>query len=157
MKSLLDDSSLLNSTEKIPHGHYNDESMKRTVVPNRNMIMLSIAGGYAVNIEADYLAVGVHKGDYTIYPDCRERFIKDFEKGIRSGNYHKLYLYAPYLSYVKKDIIKEGIRMGVEYEKDTWSCYEGGAEPCGECGSCVERKEAFKSIYKEDFILGRTK
>ncbi len=69
-------SDLLNSGGDIPEGHYEDPSMKKTVVPFRNGIMLSIAAGYAESIGAQAIVLGNHFGDHAIYPDCREDFSK---------------------------------------------------------------------------------
>lgn len=71
---LLKGSSLTDSEVDVPEGHYAEESMKATVVPNRNMIMLSVAIGYAISLKAQFVAYGAHAGDHTIYPDCRPEF-----------------------------------------------------------------------------------
>ena len=134
-------SALTTRGANIPHGHYEDDSMKVTVVPNRNMIMLSIAGGYAVSIGADILAYAAHAGDHTIYPDCRPEFVADFQKTLISGNYQAPKVFAPYINMSKKRIYEMGVMLKVPYE-DTWSCYEGGQDPCGECGTCRERQFA---------------
>lgn len=142
VNQLLQGSALTSPEVEVPKGHYADETMKSTVVPNRNMIMLAIAGGYAVAEEAHFLAIAVHGGDHAIYPDCRPEFVAAFEKALLAGNYHQVQMYAPYLHATKADIVREGKKLGIDYEADTWSCYEGGDEPCGACGTCVERLEA---------------
>ena len=73
-------SQLTSSRHQIPEGLYDQESMKATVVPNRNMIMLSIAVGYAISLKYDTVYYGAHKGDHTIYPDCRPQFYKAISK-----------------------------------------------------------------------------
>jgi 7-cyano-7-deazaguanine synthase len=135
-------SALTTKGREVPEGHYEAPSMKQTVVPNRNMIMLSVAAGVAISIGADTLATAVHAGDHAIYPDCRPEFILAVEQAIRAGNYKKLRVYAPYLRKTKRQIAREGLKMGIDYDKETWSCYKGGAKPCGKCGTCVERLEA---------------
>ncbi len=142
VSGLLQGNALTSGSVAVPHGHYQDESMRVTVVPNRNMIMMAIAGGYAVARGCDRLAVAVHAGDHAVYPDCRPEFIRNFEAALRSGNYEPVAVYAPFTGWTKTDIVRLGLKLGIDYERDTWSCYEGGAEPCGRCGTCVERAEA---------------
>jgi 7-cyano-7-deazaguanine synthase len=136
------DQSALTGKIKVPHGHYESENMKSTVVPNRNMILLSIAIGRAVNIGAGEVAIGVHAGDHAIYPDCRPAFVDVMDIAGRISNYKPVVVSAPYINKSKADIIAEGIKLGVDYSL-TWTCYEGKLRPCGKCGSCVERAEAF--------------
>jgi len=142
LKELLHGSALTTPEVEVPAGHYTDATMKATVVPNRNMIFLSIAGGYAVAEKADMLAIAVHAGDHPIYPDCRPQFIEAFAKALNLGNYHQVKVYAPYLNKTKAEIVQEGLKLGIDYEKETWSCYVGADQPCGKCGTCVEREEA---------------
>ena len=142
VSGLLQGNALTSGSVAVPHGHYQDESMRVTVVPNRNMIMMAIAGGYAIARGCDRLAVAVHAGDHAVYPDCRPEFIRDFEAALSSGNYEPVAVYAPFTGWTKIDIVRLGLKLGIDYERDTWSCYEGGAEPCGRCGTCVERAEA---------------
>lgn len=140
--SLLEGSALTTDGVAVPYGHYEDESMRLTVVPNRNMILLAIAGGLAVARGCDRLAIAVHSGDHAVYPDCRPQFIADFAAALGSGNYEQVTVYAPFVDWSKTDIVRLGLKLGIDYERDTWSCYEGKAEPCGRCGTCVEREEA---------------
>jgi 7-cyano-7-deazaguanine synthase len=119
-------SSLVGGSE-VPEGHYAEENMKATVVPNRNMIMLSIAGAIAVARGARTVMTGVHAGDHFIYPDCRPAF----EASIST----------PYLMCTKADIAYRALELGVPLHQ-TWSCYRGGDIHCGRCGTCVERLEA---------------
>lgn len=136
------DGSALTGKIKVPYGHYASKNMKKTVVPNRNMIMASIAIGWAVNIGADMIALGVHAGDHAIYPDCRGEFISKLHALAQVANYKPVFVYAPFLKLIKGAIVKQGLELGVDYSL-TWTCYEGGKRPCGKCGSCVERAEAF--------------
>lgn len=133
--------SSLTSEQSVPEGHYSHESMIQTVVPNRNMIMLSIAAGFCISQGIETLAIGVHSGDHAIYPDCRPDFISLFEKTVNSGNYGKIKLYTPFINLDKGDIAIIGKDLGVDYS-NTWTCYKGLDEPCGKCGACVERAEA---------------
>ncbi len=128
----------------VPDGHYEQDNMKLTVVPNRNAIMLSIAYGIASARGADAVATAVHGGDHFIYPDCRPEFIKSFEK---MQNYaleglSEIKLYTPFINEPKSKIAEQSAKYDVPVE-DTWSCYKGGSLHCGRCGTCVERREAF--------------
>lgn len=135
-------SDLLESGGEIPKGHYEEESMKRTVVPFRNGIMLSIAAGYAESLGAQGLIIAAHAGDHAIYPDCREDFMKLMGMAMQIGTYEHIELIRPFIAMTKAQICKRGEELGIDYEK-TWSCYVGGKFHCGECGTCVERREAF--------------
>ncbi|MHB1362216.1 MAG: 7-cyano-7-deazaguanine synthase QueC [Thermoleophilia bacterium] len=146
---LFDGNALTSAGIDIPEGHYEDNSMRLTVVPNRNMIMMAIAAGFAISRGCDRLAVAVHAGDHAIYPDCRPDFIELFEKTMKSGNYEPVSLYAPFLSWTKTEIARLGQELGINYDEETWSCYQGGAEPCGKCGTCVERAEALAAASKQ--------
>ncbi|MBV9468133.1 MAG: 7-cyano-7-deazaguanine synthase QueC [Abitibacteriaceae bacterium] len=138
--------SALTDDIAIPHGHYTAPSMAVTVVPNRNAIMLSIAYGVAVAENAEVVATGVHAGDHPIYPDCRLAFIDSFNMmqrvAVEGYGNPNLRLHAPFVQIGKHDIVAIGARLGVPFE-DTWSCYEGGDVHCGQCGTCVERRESF--------------
>lgn len=146
IKPLLKGSALTDDVD-VPHGHYAEETMRATVVPNRNAIMLSIAWGLAAANGAAVLGCGVHAGDHYIYPDCRPDFVAELNKALRLGTEgHRaddLKIVAPYIDKTKTDIAAIGGELGVPYEK-TWTCYEGGEIHCGKCGSCTERKEAFR-------------
>jgi len=144
MQSLMSNSSLMaNSDEAIPEGHYEAANMKSTVVPNRNMILISLAIGYAVNEEAQEVWYGAHSGDHMIYPDCRPEFVEAMAKASLLANFDPVKVVAPYLNDDKISILKDGLAMGLDYGK-TWTCYNGREKACGKCGSCVERLEAFQ-------------
>ena len=135
-------SDLLQSGGTIPDGHYQELTMKQTVVPFRNGIMLSIAGGYAESIEANGLVIAAHSGDHAIYPDCREDFMKSMADAIRLGTYAAVEILRPFIHNTKAEIARRGHELGVDFAQ-TWSCYKGGDIHCGTCGTCVERREAF--------------
>lgn len=147
LASVLTGSALTDMTIDVPDGHYRDESMRATVVPNRNAIFLSVATGLAVAIGADTVAIAVHAGDHPIYPDCRPAFITAFEQQARLANegfsHPDLRIEAPFLASTKVDIVRLGAELGVDLAA-TWSCYRGGDRHCGTCGTCVERREAFR-------------
>ncbi|MFT6194221.1 MAG: 7-cyano-7-deazaguanine synthase [Cognaticolwellia sp.] len=141
INQLLAGSSLTDDID-IPEGHYEAESMKSTVVPNRNMILLSLAVGYAVSVEAAQVYYGAHSGDHAIYPDCRPEFVMKMNEVCQIANYQAIEIFSPYLANSKSDILTDGLKMGLRYD-DTWTCYNGRAQACGKCGACQERLEAF--------------
>ena len=138
-------SDLLQSGGDIPDGHYEDESMKKTVVPFRNGIMLSIAAGVAESIGSDKIMISNHAGDHAIYPDCREEFIQTMSHAISLGTYNHCKILAPFTNFSKREIALIGKEIGVPFE-DTYSCYNGHEIHCGTCGTCTERKEALKGF-----------
>ncbi len=142
-KSLAGESALTNPDVPVPEGHYAEETMKATIVPNRNMILTSIAVGYAIANGYDTVAYAAHAGDHDIYPDCRKSFIGQLSRAIELCDWNPPALYTPFASIDKTDICAIGHLLGVQYSM-TWTCYKGGQEPCGVCGACVERAEAFK-------------
>lgn len=143
--------SALTDNIDVPDGHYAEETMKITVVPNRNAIMLAIAFGVAAANKDDAVATAVHGGDHFIYPDCRPAFTEAFEvmqKAALDG-YADVSLYTPFVHRSKADIVTEGAKHNTPFA-DTWSCYKGGAHHCGRCGTCVERREAFHLAGVQD-------
>ena len=135
-------SALTRDDWAVPDGNYSDENMKQTVVPNRNMVMLSIATSYAITKGATELFYGAHAGDHAIYPDCREVFVDKMKEAIKVSDWSEINLHAPYLNVDKGDIASIGKDLNVDYSL-TWTCYKGNEKPCGVCGSCQERLEAF--------------
>ena len=145
-------SALLKGDEAIPEGHYEDEVMKKTVVPFRNGIMLSIACGYAESIGAEGVVIAAHSGDHAIYPDCRTDFMQAMASAMRLGTYADIELLAPFVDIDKAAIAKIGASLGVDFSK-TWSCYKGLDKHCGKCGTCIERREAFELAGLEDVTV----
>lgn len=141
INQLLAGSSLTDNID-IPEGHYAADNMKSTVVPNRNMILLSLAVGYAVSLGASQVYYGAHSGDHFIYPDCRPEFVQKMHDVCQIANYEPVDIVSPYLSQTKIEILADGLAMGLDYSK-TWTCYNGREKACGKCGSCQERLEAF--------------
>lgn len=135
-------SSLLASGGAIPDGHYEEATMKQTVVPFRNGIMLAIAAGVAESAGADGVVIAAHSGDHAIYPDCREPFMQAMAEAIRLGTYAGVRVLRPFIAMNKGEIAARGAKLGVDFAQ-TWSCYKGGDSHCGRCGTCVERREAF--------------
>ena len=136
-------SDLLKSGDDIPEGHYEEPSMKRTVVPFRNGIMLAVAGGYAESVGAEALVIAAHSGDHAIYPDCREPFMEAMATALREGTYAGIEILRPFIDWKKSDIVTRANLMNIDFTR-TWSCYKGEDLHCGRCGTCVERIEAFR-------------
>ena len=140
---ILGGSSLTDKSIILPEGHYAEESMKSTVVPNRNMILLALAGGHALSLGFDTIAYAAHAGDHTIYPDCRPEFADAMDKALELADWKDLNLHRPYVEMTKSDLVSLGDQLHAPLHL-TWSCYAGGEIHCGKCGTCVERKEAFE-------------
>jgi 7-cyano-7-deazaguanine synthase len=141
--------SALTGKGKVPHGHYAEDTMKETVVPNRNMILLSIATARAVQTKAHAVVYGPHAGDHAIYPDCRKQFVDAMAESLALCDYEPIGLLTPFLDMTKADIVTLGVELGVPFDI-TWTCYEGGRIHCGKCGTCVERREAFETAGVPD-------
>ncbi len=122
-----------------------------TYVPARNTIMLAIALGYAEVLGAREIFTGVNAVDFSGYPDCRPAFIAEFEKlanvatkaGIQGG---ALRIRAPLIAMSKADIVREGVRLGVDFA-GTVSCYQADSDgrACGDCDACVLRRKGFET------------
>ena len=130
-----------------------------TYVPARNTIFLSFALAYAETIESQNIFIGVNALDYSGYPDCRPEYIKSFEKmsnlGTKAGveGKSKIKIHTPLIDLSKKEIIQEGIKLGVDYSK-THSCYDPDENgiACGLCDACILRREGFKKANIKDPI-----
>ena len=144
-------SALTRSSFEVPQGHYADENMKQTIVPNRNMVLLSLAISYAIGIKAKKVFYGAHTGDHTIYPDCRAEFFAAMQKAAKLCDWQQIDIEAPYLNLDKGDIAIKGKKLDVDYSL-TWTCYEGKNKACGKCGACMERLEAFEKAKIKDPI-----
>jgi 7-cyano-7-deazaguanine synthase len=146
-------SSLLQTGEAIPEGHYNDENMRRTVVPGRNLIFASIMAGLAESIGADLIGLGVHAGDHHIYPDCRPDFLSLLRETIIKSSDGKVGLYVPFMNKSKTDILQKGLALPIQVPYQlTRTCYKDQEVACGKCGSCCERLESFKNLNITDPI-----
>lgn len=145
LAELLGGSALTDPSIPLPEGHYAEESMKATVVPNRNMILLSLAAGHAISLQFNTVAYAAHAGDHTIYPDCRPEFADALDRTLKLADWSEITLHRPFVKWSKEDLVRRGKELAVPFEK-TWSCYAGGEFHCGKCGTCVERKEAFELV-----------
>lgn len=146
----------LTGKEDIPKTMYDDVSQRITVVPNRNMIFLSIAAARAITLGASLIGYAAHASDYSVYPDCRPEFIESMDKALILGNlWDPVHLEAPFKHLSKTEIVKLGIEIKAPLHL-TWSCYEGSDRPCLECGTCLERTEAFLENEISDPALSET-
>jgi 7-cyano-7-deazaguanine synthase len=141
--------SCLTRATPVPEGNYDEASMKATVVPNRNMVMLALATAYAITLKAEAVYYGAHSGDHTIYPDCRPEFIKSMDNTMKLCDWNRIELRVPYMRMTKSDILRIGKELKVDYSH-TWTCYKGELTSCGKCGSCRERLEAFEIAGMDD-------
>lgn len=153
---------LANSSENIKHQSYadqiaeNGEGMVSTYVPFRNGLLLSSVAAVAMSLypgDDVYIYLGAHADDAAgrAYADCSDEFVNAMTDAIRIGTYEKVHVEAPLVNMTKADVVSTGIKLGTPYEL-TWSCYEGGELACGTCGTCIDRKNAFKLNNMEDPI-----
>lgn len=149
-------SALLSGADAVPNAEYNAESIKELVVPFRNGIFLSILAGLAESENCEYIALASHSGDHTVYCDCRPEFSMAMDKAIELGTSNGVRFFCPYKDVSKAVVTYRGIKAGLD-PKWTYSCYKGGDKPCGECPTCVERKEAIEKaieMVEEDIREG---
>jgi len=140
-------------------GKINGSEIPITYVPARNTIFLSFALAYSETIESQNIFIGVNALDYSGYPDCRPEYITSFEKmsnlatkaGVEGKS--KIKIHTPLIDLSKKEIIQEGIKLGVDYSK-THSCYDPDKNviACGLCDACILRREVFKKANIKDPI-----
>lgn len=149
LAEILPGSSQTDPTIAVPQGHYEEASMKATVVPNRNMILLAVAIGHAIAHGCEGVAYAAHAGDHAIYPDCRPVFADAMATAAGVCHYHPISLLRPFVNMDKAKIVTVGSLLKVDFSQ-TWSCYEGGKYHCGKCGTCVERIGAFMDAGVED-------
>ncbi len=152
LRHLFAGSSQTTDSVPVPEGHYEEESMKATVVPNRNMVLLSLATAWAISVKANAVAYAAHGGDHAVYPDCRPEFAEALARVISLADWRQVGLLTPFLRperLSKADIVREGAALGVPFAL-TWSCYKGGEKHCGVCGTCRERVEAFQLVDVTD-------
>ena len=152
-------SSLLKqSTEEIPEESYAEQIKETggskpvsTYVPFRNGLFLSSAASIALSKDCGVIYYGAHADDAAgcAYPDCSPIFNNAMNEAIYEGSGHQLRIEAPFVNMNKADIVRIGLELGVPYEL-TWSCYEGGEEPCGKCGTCIDRAAAFAANGVKD-------
>ena len=153
-------SLLKHSNEEIPLKSYSEQIQSTnggpvsTYVPFRNGLFLSSAASFALSENCDIIYYGAHSDDSAgnAYPDCSEKFNNAMNEAIYEGSGKKLKIEAPFVKMNKADVIKLGIELKVPYQL-TWSCYIGDEKPCGKCGTCIDRENAFKENNILDPIL----
>jgi 7-cyano-7-deazaguanine synthase len=153
-------SLLKHSDEEIPLKSYSEQIQSTngepvsTYVPFRNGLFLSSAASFALSENCDIIYYGAHSDDSAgnAYPDCSEKFNNAMNEAIYEGSGKKLKIEAPFVKMNKADVIKLGIELKVPYQL-TWSCYIGDEKPCGKCGTCIDRENAFKENNILDPIL----
>lgn len=149
-------SCLLTSGKSVPEGHYEEESMRQTVVPGRNLIFISVLAAIAESREFDEVWLGVHRGDHFIYPDCRPEFLHHARTAVEQSSDGKVSLYFPFVNADKAEIVGRGHRLRVPFELCR-TCYTEDLVACGKCGSCQERLEAFAKYGTQDPIPYQTR
>ena len=160
------DSALVEGGDDVPEGHYENENMKETVVPNRNKIFASITQAVALSVanrtgETCDIALGIHAGDHAVYPDCRQEFRDADDKAFREGNWdaERVGYFTPYLDTDKFGILQDGEKLveqlGLNFDevyKRTNTSYK--PYPSGnsdyKSASSVERIEAFIALGRKD-------
>lgn len=158
------DSSLLkHSGKEIPEKSYGvqlqeteGEKPVSTYVPFRNGLFLSCAASIALSKECDVIYYGIHSDDTATdaaYPDCSPVFNDAMGAAVWEGSGHQLKIEAPFVHMKKADVVRLGLSLKVPYEL-TWSCYEGGEEPCGRCATCIDRRAAFEANGVKDPAFG---
>jgi len=145
LATIFGSNALTDHQVNVPHGEYSPQTMQVTVVPNRNMIMLSIATGWAIALGYDSVAFGAHSGEYTPYPDCQPAFAAAVNAATHACDDRPIEVLAPFVRWSKKNVAKRGLELNVPFDL-TWSCYEGGDEPCGKCSTCLDRNEALVCV-----------
>lgn len=136
--------SLTDSELPVYEGAYDEAGMKTTVVPARNLILISLATAWAIAEKCDTIAYAAHGGDHTIYPDCRPEFAEKLDAVVQISDWHRVCLERPFVDMDKASIVRLGAELNAPLHL-TWSCYNGGETHCGKCSTCVERREAFRA------------
>jgi 7-cyano-7-deazaguanine synthase len=141
--------ALTNEGVALPDGAYAEETIGQTTVPNRNMVMLSVGLAWAAGLGFDAVAFGAHGGEHTNYPDCKPPFAEAMDRVAQVCDFQPIRVLAPFVNWVKTDIVRRGAELGVPFDL-TWSCYTGGKQHCGRCGTCVDRRMAFHQAVVTD-------
>ena len=166
--STLLSSALTKKNKSVPEGHYQENNMFSTVVPNRNAIFISILYGWALSLSREYdkkiiVSLGVHSGDHAIYPDCRIEFYEKIIKSFEIGNWdsEKVSLYLPYIKLDKAEILNDALNsthfLNIKFDKifkNTLTSYSPDKNGIsnGKTGSDIERILAFDKIGRKDPI-----
>lgn len=151
-----DCSLLRRSAKQIEKKAYSEQSRENgkpvaTYVPFRNGIMLAAAAAVALSVDAKEVWYGAHADDAagSAYPDCSVEFVQAMNLAVYEGTAGQINIIAPFVNVNKAEVVREGLKLNAPYHL-TWSCYEGGEHPCGKCGTCIDRAEAFRKNGVED-------
>lgn len=142
-------SALTQRSRPLPSRAGRPTRIPSTYVPARNTILLAIALGYAESHRLGAIYLGANAVDYSGYPDCRPKYLREFERlaqlATRAGveGRQRIQIVAPLVRWSKAEIVRTGARLGVPWEL-TWSCYAGGRTPCGRCDACRIRARGFR-------------
>ncbi len=147
LRHIFGGSTLLIGNDAAPTGNQWESSMMANMVPNRNMLMLSVAAAWAFNVKADAITYGCHQENYAL--DSQQPFIDAMQDVLLKSDWHKVKLLTPLMGMSKADQVIIGEELNIPYQH-TWSCYRGNSLPCGVCGACVRRLEGFWLIGFED-------
>jgi 7-cyano-7-deazaguanine synthase len=157
--------SLVNRNDEVPSLSFEDidetapsaiteNSAKAVWVPNRNGVMLNIAGSFAESRGCDYIVVGFNGEEAGTFPDNSLDYVKAMDHALSYSTQNEVKVMAPLIEMGKTEIVKRALEAKAPLEF-SWSCYHGGEIPCGECESCVRRARAFKNIGVRDPLLER--
>ena len=141
--------ALTNHGTDLPQGGYTADTIGVTTVPNRNMVLLSVGIAWAASLGFDGVAFGSHGGEHTNYPDCYPPFAEAMDRAAEVCDFRPLRVLAPFVHWVKADIVRRGAELRVPFEL-AWSCYAGGESHCGKCSTCVDRRTAFRQAGVPD-------
>lgn len=156
-------SLLRQSTQEIPEASYAQQIQETggkvpvsTYVPFRNGLFLSVAASIALSKGCGVIYYGPHADDAagSAYPDCSSTFNEAMNQAIYEGSGRQLHIEAPFVNKTKAEIVSIGLSLHVPYAL-TWSCYEGGEDPCGKCGTCIDRAAAFAANGVADPAIRR--
>jgi 7-cyano-7-deazaguanine synthase len=150
-------SALTDPLIEVPPATAEAASIPATYVPARNLIFLSVAAAVAEARGLDRIWIGINAVDYSGYPDCRPEFVTAFREAARLGlkrgaEGRPLDIVAPLVELSKADIVRLGLELGAPLAL-TWSCYQGGDNPCGGCDACVLRARGFAEAGADDPAL----
>ena len=123
-----------------------------TYVPNRNMMLLSLAASYAESCGCQDVFYGAQAQDEYGYWDCTEIFLDKINQVLGLNRRDKVEIKAPFVHKSKGEVVSIGLKNEVDFAR-TWTCYRGGEKPCQECPSCVERKRAFEQSGQKDPLI----
>lgn len=129
-----------------------DLTQPPTYVPNRNMMLLSMAAAYAEASGVRDVFYGAQAQDEYGYWDCTREFLERINAVLALNRREAVRIHAPFVDRRKAETVRQGLALGVDLAH-TWSCYRGGDVPCGTCPTCVERQNAFREAGQEDPLM----